>query len=54
MQLTIDLPEDVFKFIELRAAIDDNRPATAIEEMLIELVTAKQEQRPIHVRQRVF
>jgi hypothetical protein len=46
--MTINLPETVFKYIELRAAIDDLRPAEAIEGMLTELTAAKLEGRPIN------
>ena len=45
--MTINLDENVFKYLELRAAIDDLRPAEAVEGMLTEIVLAKLEGRPI-------
>lgn len=36
--VTIELPEDVYLYIELRAAIDDLRPPEAISKLLAESV----------------
>lgn len=46
-QITIDLSDDVYSYLQLRAAIDDLRPKEAIEGFLTEIVGAKMEGRTI-------
>lgn len=46
-QLTIELSDEVFHYLEVRAAIDDMRIKQAVEEFLSALVTARKERRPI-------
>lgn len=45
--VTLNLPDDVFKFLELRAAIDDMRVPESLEKFLTELVHARKENRPV-------
>lgn len=47
--VTIKLPDDVYSFLELRAAVDDLRVAEGIESLLVELVRAKVEKRSVEI-----
>lgn len=40
-RLEIDLPDDVYQYLEIRAAIDDLRIKDGVELLLIELVKQK-------------
>ena len=52
--LTLTLPEEVYLYLELRAAIDDDRIETGVERLLCELVQAKREARPVKIVKNVF
>lgn len=45
--LTIELDEEVYSYLELRAAIDDLRIKEGVEDLLSELVMTKKEGREI-------
>jgi hypothetical protein len=53
-QLTLTLPEEVYLYLQLRAAIDDDRVETGVERFLCELVAAKKEARPVVIRETKF
>lgn len=46
-QLVIHLEDDVYSFLEVRAAMDDLRIKEAVEGLLTELAMAKKERREI-------
>lgn len=52
--LTLHLPEDVYLFLQLRAAIDDDRIETGVERLLIELARAKMEGRAVVINETKF
>jgi hypothetical protein len=51
--LTLNIPDDIYNYLEIRAAIDDLRISQAVEDFLIEFVTAKMEGRKIRVQETV-
>ena len=53
-QLTINLPDDVYSYIELRAAIDDLRASEGVEALLVELVRVRAEKRQMELVKTVF
>ena len=52
--LTLTLPEEVYLYLELRAAKDNDRITTGVERFLTELVLAKMEKRPVQVVKHAF
>ena len=49
-QLTIDLEDDVFSHLEVRAAIDDMRIKEGVERLLTEMVMSHKEGRTISIK----
>lgn len=49
--LTLNIPDDIHNYLEVRAAIDDLRISQAVEQFLVELVSAKIERRKIRVQE---
>ncbi len=52
--LTLTLPEEVYLYLQLLSARDDDRVEAGVERFLTELAMAKQEARPVVVRETKF